>query len=191
MRDIPLQSVAFAVIRHAVPFPVLPNDEGDQFRRAQVEQSDYHGHYDHEDQHDAGGIDQILTAGPGNLLQFRPSLLDGSPELLGKLRDLGEETVLLHGFFIALRRELVFHIGHCFTSFAALKRSAGFLVRRVLLAERAVLIELDAVGVGLLVLGRGILALLAFRASESDFHAGADSHVNYLHFLFNQEMTDK
>ena len=62
---------------------------------------------------------------------------------------------------------------------------------RVLLAERAVLIELDAVGVCLLVLGRGIIALLAFRASESDFHAGADSHVNYLHFLFNQEMTDK
>ena len=64
-------------------------------------------------------------------------------------------------------------------------------MQSMLFAESAILLCLHSIRVSLLVFRPVVITLLAFRASESDFHAGADSHANYLHFLFDQEMTGK
>jgi hypothetical protein len=47
----------------------------------------------------------------------------------------------------------------------------GFLVKRVLAAELAILLHFKSVGIVLLVFGCVIVSLLAFRAGESDFDA--------------------
>ena len=64
-----------------------------------------------------------------------------------------------------------------------MKELAGLLVRRMLLAETAVLAHFDTVRVVALILHRVVIALLALRAGQCDLHANtSSSHTRHLLF---------
>ena len=115
-----------------------------------VEQPDEHAYGHNAAGDDHGVLQNLLGGGPDDLLQFAAQLT----EVLGNLAPGSLEPVFLFDFSHELRASLL-----------------GLVVDGVLLAESAILLHLETVGVILLVLHGVVVSLLALRASQSDFHA--------------------
>ena len=116
----------------------------------EVEQPDKDADYDDTATNDGSVLQNLLSGGPDNLLQFASELT----EVLAGLAPGSLEPVFLFDF--------------CHDWSASL---LGLVVSSVLSAESAVLLHLETVGVVLLVLHGVVVSLLALGASQSDFNA--------------------
>ena len=125
------------------------DDGGDQSLCDEVEHPDENTNHNDTGNDDQGVLCHLLGGRPHHLLQLALQLAevsgDGTPGSL--------EPVLLFNF--------------CHCPFSLL----GLVVNRVLLAESAVLLHFETVGIVLLVLHSVVVSLLALGASQSDFHA--------------------
>ena len=115
----------------------------------EVEQPDKHADNEDACADDQGVLQYLLRGGPNDLLQLTAKLT----EVSGDTAEEALEPVLLFSF--------------CHGDASLLR----LVVNGVLLAESAVLLHLETIGVILLVLHGVVVSLLALRASQSDFNA--------------------
>ena len=121
-----------------------------------VEQPDKDTDYQNADDDDQGILCYLLGGGPNDLLQFATKLTEVSANCSPGSYD----PVCLFCFC------------HLWASLL------GLVVNGVLLAESAILLHLETVGVILLVLHSVVVSLLALGASQSDFHAHNGTSLN-------------
>ena len=153
----------------------------DQRGCAHVQQADHDAHEEHEYEHDDGIGDQLLLAGPGDLLQLiihvPEGLGDPLRQVLQSLEELDDPVFpgLLSGFFLLNLR----HLFHILTALIGVE-SLGFAMSRVLLAEGTILHQLNAIRSILLVLHVVVIALFAFSASQANLVTSGVCHLGSL-----------
>ena len=158
MHDIP-----FCCFRHD---PTLTLEEGNDTvyhdTADSIKYPDKNADDQNTDQNDDGVVDHLALRRPNNLLQLALHFAEPAADSLGGT----DENVFLFRFC---------HVVHPFCNAfgIALLR---LVMNRVLLAESAILLHLKTVRVILLVLHGVVVSLLAFAASECDFHAH-DRHL--------------
>lgn len=154
-----------------------------QFGKTVVDARNNDGKNKHDDKHYARCFERFAERGPGDTLKLRERLLDLASlsdkpiglfvlVLLGILAGnvvlLLGALGLLHVFFF-----LCHDIFPCLCGIGLL----GFFVHRVLLARRAVFLQLETVRIVALVFEAVIITVLALRALERDLHSrGFGSH---------------
>lgn len=148
------------------PCTASGNDELQQCGQTPVHKSNDNGQKQHKHDNDGGLTNQFLLGGPGDLLDLGPHVLERLDDVelflsFGLLRNcllvrgLGDRFLFRHVVQTPLQEMIL----------------AGFLVDRVLLAEAAVLVHLQAIGVVALVLLGVVVALLALAAGQGDLHS--------------------
>ena len=162
------------------------HEQFDQCARAHIQQTDDNAHEQHERQNQDGIRDQLMFARPRNLLQFVVHVLEGLADLLGQVfkprKDLAQFSFfgLLCSLFGILSRLLNFrHFFHILTASVDVG-SLGLAMSRVLLAEGAVLHELNAIRGVFLVLHVVVVALFAFCASQANLVPSGICHLGSL-----------
>ena len=114
-----------------------------------VEHPNEYAHDEHGNQNDQGVLENLLGGRPHDLLKFTAELTEVSADAApGSL-------------------EPVFLLSFCHVWSSLL----GLVVNGVLLAESAILLHFETVGIILLVLHGVVVSLLALGASQSDFNA--------------------
>jgi hypothetical protein len=165
---------------------MLRDQQSDQRGRAHVQQADHNTHKEHEYEHDNGIGDQLLLAGPGNLLQLIEHVPEGPCDPLGQFFEPADNLAQLalsgffHGFFSLFSRLLYLrHFFHILTALIDVG-SLGLAMSRVLLAEGAILHELNAIRSILLVFHIVVVALLALGAGKANLVTGGVCHLGSL-----------
>jgi hypothetical protein len=166
-------------------FSLQLHDQIDQLGCAQIDQTDNDDHEHHEQKNDSRVVQQLFLGRPGDLLELVPHVLERIADLLEEIHKTG--CKLLEEVGLGVLFDLLFSHGlHILPksgkggAVCTARRLLGLAVSRVLLAETAVLVQLDTIGGVLLVLHGIVVTLLALGAGQHHFVTGNACHVRHL-----------
>ena len=181
MKDIPL---GLAVCHcHNLDLVSEAGQQLQKFGEAEVDRRDDDKEDEHDHDHDARRLERLGKGGPGDALELGKRLFDLSARAD---EDVG---LLIPLFYGLLGRVLLFDVElfgavvgllHSHSLQCAKKRGLllRFLMHGVLLADGAVLLELETIGIVALIFEAVVIPVFAFRAFKRDLHSrGFGSHA--------------